>query len=82
MLQAISEAVDSGEASARIFFADFSKGFGLIDHTILMHELSKLEVHPALLSWIAALTGCSDRRNSIRLANAQRRYIPRDQTGN
>ena len=50
MLQAIHEVVDSGEAGARIFFAD--------DHTILMHELSKLEVHPALLSWIAALTGC------------------------
>ncbi|KXJ26068.1 hypothetical protein AC249_AIPGENE6464 [Exaiptasia diaphana] len=27
MLQAIYEAVDSGEACARIFFADFSKGF-------------------------------------------------------
>ena len=43
MLQAIHEAVDSGEAGARIFFADFSKGFDLIDHTILMHELNKLE---------------------------------------
>ena len=50
MLQAIHEVVDSGEAGARIFFAD--------DHTILMHELSKLEVHPVLLSWTAALTGC------------------------
>ena len=54
MLQAIHEAVDSGEAGTRIFFADFLKGFDLTDHTILMHELSKLEVHPALLSWIAA----------------------------
>ena len=36
MLQAIYEAVDSSEASARIFFADFSKGFDLIDHSILM----------------------------------------------
>ena len=54
MLQAIYEAVDSGEASARIFFADFSKGFDLIDHSILMQELADLEVHPVLLSWIAA----------------------------
>lgn len=54
MLQAIHEAVDSGEAGARIFFADFLKGFDLIDHTILMQELSKLEVYPTLLSWIAA----------------------------
>ena len=30
MLQAIYDAVDDGEASARIFFADFSKGFDLI----------------------------------------------------
>ena len=29
MLQVIYEAVDSGEASARIFFADFTKGFDL-----------------------------------------------------
>ena len=50
MLQAIYEAVDSGEASARIFFADFSKGFDLIDHSILMQELADLEVHPVLLS--------------------------------
>ena len=54
MLQAIYEAVDSGEASARIFFAYFSKGFDLIDHSILMQELADLEVHPVLLSWIAA----------------------------
>ena len=54
MLQAIYEAVDSGEASAQIFFADFAKGVDFIDHTILIQELDKLEVHPALLSWIAA----------------------------
>ena len=36
MLQAIYVAVDSGEASARIFFTDFAKGFDLIDHTILI----------------------------------------------
>ena len=47
MLQAIYEAVDSGEACARIFFTDFSKGFDLIDHVILMEELGTLEVRPA-----------------------------------
>ena len=36
MLQVIYEAVDSGEASARIFFADFSKGFDIINHSILI----------------------------------------------
>ena len=53
MLQAVYEAVDSGEATARIFFADFSKGFDLIDHSILMQELTNLDVHPVLLAWIA-----------------------------
>ena len=54
MLQAICEAVDRGGASAWIFFADFAKGFDLIDHTVLIQELDKLEVHPVLLSCIAA----------------------------
>ena len=34
MLQAIYEAVDSGDSAGRIFFGDFSKGFDLIDHNI------------------------------------------------
>jgi len=57
MLQAIYEAVDGGEASARILFADFSKGFDLIDHSILMQKLADLDmldVHPVLLSWITS----------------------------
>ena len=32
MLQAVYEAVDSAEASARLFFTDFTKGFDLIYH--------------------------------------------------
>ena len=50
MLQAIYEAVDSGDAVVRIFFADFAKGFDLIDHVILMEELRKLDVHPTVLT--------------------------------
>lgn len=46
MPQAIYEVVDSGEASAW-------RGFDLID-PILLQELANLEVHPALLAWIAA----------------------------
>ena len=65
MLQAIYEAVDSGEASARISFADFSKGFDLIDHSILMQELADLEVHPILLCWIAAFL--TSRKQAVRI---------------
>ena len=37
--QAIHEAVDSGNCSARIFYADFTRGFDIIDHNILLNEL-------------------------------------------
>ena len=45
------------------FLQTSQKGFGLIDHTILTHELRKLEVHPALLSWIAAFL--TDRQQAV-----------------
>ena len=54
MLQAIYEAVDSGDSAARIFFADFSKGFDLFDHNILITELRNLEVSEIILGWISA----------------------------
>ena len=43
ILQPIYEATDSGNAGACLFFADFSKGFDLIDHNILLEELRGLE---------------------------------------
>ncbi len=54
LLQAIFEAMDRGNTAARIFFADFSKGFDLIDHNFLLHELEKLSVSSVLIRWIAA----------------------------
>ena len=54
MLQAIYEAPDSGVASVRIFFADFTNGFDVIDYSILMQESADPKVHHALLTWIAA----------------------------
>ena len=65
MLQAIYEAVDCADLGARVFFTDFSKGFDLIDHNILMTELRKLEVDPALISWIAAFL--TDRQQVVRI---------------
>ena len=40
LMQAIHEAIDSGNCSVRIFFADFTKGFDIIVHPILLDELS------------------------------------------
>ena len=50
MLQAIYEGVDTGEASAQIFFADFTKRFDLIDHPILIEKLADLENHLACVA--------------------------------
>ena len=36
------EALDNGNCSLRLFFADFSKGFDLIDHRILMENYLNL----------------------------------------
>ena len=52
LLQAIHEVIDHGNNCVRIFFSDFSKGFDLIDHQILMDKLSLLGVDPVLFSWI------------------------------
>ena len=56
MLQVFYETVNNGKAGTGIFLADFSKGFDLVDLVILIKELDRLEaqVHPAILTWIAA----------------------------
>ena len=51
LLQPVYEALDSGNACARFFFADFSKGFDRIDHHILMQELMELDIHPVLYKY-------------------------------
>ena len=48
------EALDKGGCTLRLFFADFRKGFDLIDHKILLDKLSKLGTHNVVLGWIAA----------------------------
>lgn len=45
---------------APILFTDFSEGFDLVDHSVLVSELRDLGVHEALIRWIGAfLTGRS-----------------------
>ncbi|CAB4018851.1 Hypothetical predicted protein, partial [Paramuricea clavata] len=46
LLQPVYEALDSGNACARFFFANISKGFDRIDHHIQMQELMELDIHP------------------------------------
>ena len=67
LLQAIFEAMDRGNTAARIFFADFSKGFDLIDHNILLRELEKLSVSPVLIRWIAAFL--TNRQQAVKIGD-------------
>ena len=50
ILQAIHEATDSGNCGARMFFADYSKGFDLIDHSILLRELAFFDIDTVLIN--------------------------------
>ena len=43
-----------GRLLSKVFFADFKKGFDLIDHHILMEKLStQYNLHWSLLRWVA-----------------------------
>ena len=45
-------ALDQGHCSVRILFADFKKGFDLVDHNVIVDELLKLQVCPVIIRWI------------------------------
>ena len=60
ILQAIHEASDRGNCGARMFFAVYSKGFDLIDHSILFRELAFFDIDTVLINCIRVfLTGRS-----------------------
>ena len=48
------QATDSGNCGARMFFAHYSKGFDLIDHSILLRELAFFDIDTVLINWIRA----------------------------
>ena len=67
LLQAIYEAVDTGSCAARLFLADVSKGFDLIDHEILTNDPQLLQVHPILINWIVAFL--SNRIQAVKIGS-------------
>lgn len=73
MLQAIYEAVDCGKASARLFVADFTKGFDLTDYTIRCENWPDL-AHPMLLKWIA--TFLTNRQKAVRIGGTLKGGVP------
>ena len=60
------EALDQGNCWARWFFADFKKGFDLVDHRIVLDKIKLVEVHPCLLRWIASFL--EGRSQLVRIA--------------
>ena len=52
LLHVILASLDRGHCSVRIFFADFKKGFDLVDHNVIIDELIKLQVNPAVIRWM------------------------------
>ena len=54
-----------GNNFIRIFFADFSKGFDLVDHHSLLAELRVLDIHPVIIRWICAFLSNRPQRVKI-----------------
>ena len=51
-----------------MFFAYYSKGFDLIDHSILLRELAFFDIDTVLINWIRAfLTG---RSQAVKIGNS------------
>ena len=62
----IFSALDRGEIYARVFFADFSKGFDLVDHNVILYELEILGVNQLLINWIGSFL--SQRSQQVKIA--------------
>ena len=68
LFHSILQFLDRGNTSIRIFFADFSKGFDLVDHNVLLEELHVLNVHPSIIRWIGAFL--SERSQRVRVGKS------------
>ena len=64
-LHLIISTLDRGQCSIRIFFADFKKGLNLDDHNVVIDELQKLQVNPAITRWIKSFLSCSEHSVKI-----------------
>jgi hypothetical protein len=71
LLHIILSALENGSCSVRLFFADFKKGFDLVDHNVMIRELENLGVHPAIVRWIKAFL--SNREQCVRIENSYTR---------
>ena len=64
----ILETLDTCGRYIRISFSDFSKGFDLVDHNVLLSDLKNLDVDHHLVRWIAAFL--TNRSQRVRIGNS------------
>ena len=65
LLHQLHAALDRGHCAVRLFFADFKKGFNLVDHNVVIAELQNLDVHPILVQWIKSFR--TEREQCVRI---------------
>ena len=65
LLHVILQSLDDGHSFVRVFFADFSKGFDLVDHNGLVLEMQCLGVHEATTRWISSFL--TDRIQNVKI---------------
>ena len=61
----ILESLDRRENYIRVFFADFSEGFDVVDHNVLIRGLELQGVHIRLRNWIGAFLTSRSQRVTI-----------------
>ena len=69
-MQAIHEAIDSGNYSVRIFFAGFTtcKGFDIINHSVLLDELKSFDIDQTLFFWVRSFL--TNRVQAVRVGSS------------
>jgi hypothetical protein len=68
LLHSILVALERGSCTARLFFADFKKGFDLVDHNVIIKELTLYGTHPSIIRWIKAFL--CDREQCVRVGTS------------
>ena len=81
LLHSILKALERGSCTARLFFADFKKGFDMVDHNEIVKELVCLGVKPAVIRWIKAfLSNREQLGRRMSMQKMQFRCTPRGTT--
>ena len=73
-LRNILETLERGNCSVRAFFADFSKGFDLVNPNVLCAEMNKFNIHPALVRWIRSFL--THRSQRVWINNTTSKFKP------